>query len=38
VLIPNPDIEKRLASSREDLETFFGRRGLDCLSHLLIHI
>jgi hypothetical protein len=21
---PNPDIEKRLATSREDLETFFG--------------
>ena len=35
---PNPDIEKRLISSREDLERFFGRRALDCLSRLLIHI
>ena len=36
--VPNPDIEKQLVSSREDLETFFRRRGLDCLKRLLIHI
>jgi hypothetical protein len=34
--LPNPDIEKRLASSREDLGTFSGRRVLVCLSRLLI--
>ena len=33
---PNPDIERRLASNREDLETFPGRRVLPCLSRLLI--
>jgi len=35
---PNPDIEKRLASSREDLETFSQRRALVCLSRFLIPI
>jgi hypothetical protein len=35
---PNPDIEKRLASSREDLETFSGPRALVCLSRFLIPI
>jgi len=35
---PNPDIEKRLASSGEDLEAFSGPRVLVCLSRLLIHV
>ena len=35
---PNPDIGKHLASSHKDLETFFGRRALGCLSRPFIHI
>ena len=35
---PNPDLEKRHTSVREDLETFFGRKALVCLSRPLIHI
>ena len=35
---PNPDLEKRSASSCEDLETFSGQRALICLIRLLIHI
>jgi hypothetical protein len=35
---PNPDMEKRLASSRKDLEVLSGPRAFDYLSRLLIPI